>query len=219
MAGTMTTARTGGRTRITPTMATFVASGSRQGTAAGTWESGVNTVHRGGDTKSTRAGPVPALFYWWYTERMQSTWDITDEATLPEVAAAVLAKLAEYQPGGAAAVLALHGDLGAGKTTFMQTLARTLGVAEDVTSPTFVVMKQYDLNHEAWRELVHMDAYRLESVDELGPLRFTEQLARPEVIIGIEWAEKIEAALPPHTLHLTFTLKGETRTVTTADHG
>lgn len=130
----------------------------------------------------------------------------------------VLAKLQERQNDSReAAVLALHGDLGAGKTTFMQTLARELGVSDDVTSPTFVVMKQYDLIDQAWESLVHMDAYRLESTDELGPLRFAELLEMPDTVIAIEWAEKIADALPPHTLHLTFTLEGETRTVSIDD--
>jgi tRNA threonylcarbamoyladenosine biosynthesis protein TsaE len=145
---------------------------------------------------------------------MQTEWVIKTEAELPQLATAVLEKLTAIQvKSGAAAVLALHGDLGAGKTTFMQTLANSLGVSEEVTSPTFVVMKQYMLEEQAWDELVHMDAYRIEDIDELGPLRFSELLERNDVILGVEWAEHIAAALPAHTLHLTFTIEGAVRKV------
>lgn len=143
--------------------------------------------------------------------------DISAESTLSQLAAVVLKKLSEIrerQDGSGASVLALHGELGAGKTTFMQVLAGALGVKETVTSPTFVVMKQYELEHQPWDTLVHMDAYRLESIDELAPLHFTELLATKEAIISIEWAEKIAAALPPQTLHLSFIFEGTTRKVT-----
>lgn len=146
---------------------------------------------------------------------MQRDWDITDISVLPQVTAAVLAELQQRQnDSGSAAVLALHGDLGAGKTTFMQTLAQALGVTEAVTSPTFVVMKHYELDGQSWQQLVHMDAYRLESIDELRPLRFAELCQDNNVIIGIEWAEKITPALPAHTLHVWFTITGEARNVT-----
>lgn len=110
-------------------------------------------------------------------------------------------------------VFALHGDLGAGKTTFMQLLARQLGVSEQVTSPTFVVMKKYLVAEGGVAQLVHIDAYRIEDVDEMRPLRFSEELTEKDTIIGIEWAENIAPLLPANTLHLTFTLEGETRII------
>lgn len=115
---------------------------------------------------------------------------------------------------GSAAVLALHGELGAGKTTFMQTLARELGVSETITSPTFVVMKKYATPDEQFSQLVHIDAYRIEDIDEMRPLKFAEELEQNGSIIGIEWAEKIADLLPPHTLHLRFAIAGKERIIT-----
>ncbi|MEM9337069.1 MAG: tRNA (adenosine(37)-N6)-threonylcarbamoyltransferase complex ATPase subunit type 1 TsaE, partial [Patescibacteria group bacterium] len=100
----------------------------------------------------------------------------------------------------------LHGDLGAGKTTFTQQLAAVLGVSETVTSPTFVVMKHYNTEHEQISQLTHIDAYRIEDVDEMRVLRFPELLSEKGTIMCIEWAERIEPLLPATTIHLTFTI-------------
>lgn len=98
-----------------------------------------------------------------------------------------------------AAVLALDGPLGAGKTTFVQTVAGQLGVTETVTSPTFVIQRSYETAHERFTTLVHIDAYRLESPDELAALGFTEHLADPACCVCIEWASRVASLLPPHT--------------------
>ncbi len=144
---------------------------------------------------------------------MTETHIISTEAELEPVAKRVVELVAE-QPPEAAAVLALHGDLGAGKTTFMQVLARTLGVTDTVVSPTFVVMKRYQTEHQRFTQLAHLDAYRIEDVDEMRPLRFDELLQEKEVMIAIEWAKRIESLLPTTTLHLDMAIVGETRTIT-----
>lgn len=95
-----------------------------------------------------------------------------------------------------ATVIALHGDLGAGKTTLVKTVAEILGITEQVTSPTFTIMRQYETDDNDWEYLLHMDAYRIEDVEELRPLRFEEILNTPKTLFFIEWAEKIQQALP-----------------------
>lgn len=145
--------------------------------------------------------------------RAMREYCITDESELIAIANDVLLVCKEREDGGGAAVLALHGDLGAGKTTFMQTFARALGVREQVTSPTFVVMKKYDTTDDTFSTLVHIDAYRIEDIDEMRPLRFGEELEQKGSIIGIEWAEHIADLLPPHTVHLTFTIEGDMRKI------
>lgn len=121
---------------------------------------------------------------------------------------------AALRPQGAT-VLALSGDLGAGKTTLVQSIARTLGVTGTVTSPTFVVMKQYETINSTFAELIHIDAYRIESIDELRPLGFATLLAQPNTLICIEWAERIAAALPAAVVAATLTLlPGGERTIT-----
>jgi tRNA threonylcarbamoyladenosine biosynthesis protein TsaE len=109
-----------------------------------------------------------------------------------------------------ATVLAITGDLGAGKTTFVQLLAKALGVAEVVTSPTFTIMKGYEVSAaSSFARLIHMDAYRIESFEETGPLRLREILETPKTLVCIEWAERIKDILPPEAWQLTFTAPAE----------
>ncbi len=92
-------------------------------------------------------------------------------------------------------VFALFGDLGSGKTTFCKGFCRFLGVEENITSPTFVIMKNYLLEkeHRGIRELVHVDAYRIEEIRSSG---LDDYLKRDDAIILIEWPKQIENFLP-----------------------
>jgi len=98
--------------------------------------------------------------------------------------------------------LALHGDMGVGKTTFVQGLAEGLGVHEHVTSPTFSI---YTVYRGAGRMLVHVDAYRLESENQIEGLLLEEFLVSPWVL-AIEWPEKIAGWIPASALHLTLSI-------------
>lgn len=95
-----------------------------------------------------------------------------------------------------ATVIALSGDLGAGKTTFTQAAAVALGVEETVNSPTFVIEKIYALADQKWNRLIHIDAYRLKSADELKALGWEEVVADPSNLIIIEWPEHVAEAIP-----------------------
>jgi len=142
---------------------------------------------------------------------------ITDISEL-EAVAQKMSDIAQAQETESAVVCALHGDLGAGKTTFTQTLARMLGVEETVTSPTFVIMKNYELTNQSFGKLVHIDAYRIEEIDEMRVLGFEELLGEKGTIICIEWAENITELLPENTIHVRFERDGEKRIITIA-HG
>ncbi len=98
--------------------------------------------------------------------------------------------------------LALHGDLGVGKTTFVQGLAQGLGVREPVTSPTFAI---YSVYQGTGRKLVHLDAYRLENERQLDALLLEEFLISPWCL-AIEWPEKTGAWLPKAAWHLTLSI-------------
>ena len=98
--------------------------------------------------------------------------------------------------------LALHGDMGVGKTTFVQGLAQGLGVQEQVTSPTFAI---YSVHRGAGRTLLHLDAYRLENEHQIEALLLHEFLVSPWVL-AVEWPEKIAGWLPPGTVHLTLSI-------------
>lgn len=113
-------------------------------------------------------------------------------------------------------VIALQGDLGAGKTTFTQQLAKYLEIEEVVNSPTFTIMKQYDLSHPQFETLIHIDAYRLESDLETKPLYFEEIFKQPQVIVCVEWPEIIANILPKNAVWVKIEIgEGEVRLVTT----
>ncbi|GLY12440.1 tRNA (adenosine(37)-N6)-threonylcarbamoyltransferase complex ATPase subunit type 1 TsaE [Bacillus badius] len=103
------------------------------------------------------------------------------------------------EPG---AVLLLEGDLGAGKTTFTQGLAKGLGVKRNVNSPTFTIIKEY----KGRLPLYHMDVYRLTDADE--DLGFDEYFYGEGVCV-VEWAHLIEQQLPEHYLKIVISHKGE----------
>ena len=114
-----------------------------------------------------------------------------------------------------ATIVALQGELGAGKTTFSKYLARALGVEETVTSPTFVIQKVYKLTNQKFERLVHIDAYRLEGGEELKDLGWGELLAEPENLIVIEWPEKVGEIIPAYAMRLQFeTINETTRKIT-----
>ncbi len=106
--------------------------------------------------------------------------------------------LATVDVSKTAKVVALHGELGAGKTTLVQAIAAELGITETVTSPTFTIMKHYDALTDDYTvlTLTHIDAYRVEDTKEMVVLGFAELLTTPGMLICIEWAENIEALLP-----------------------
>lgn len=93
--------------------------------------------------------------------------------------------------------LALHGDLGVGKTTFVQGLAQGLGVTDPVTSPTFNIFTL----HRGRMTLVHLDAYRLDSSQQLEDLLLADFLETPWCL-AVEWPEKVAEWLPAASLHL-----------------
>lgn len=106
--------------------------------------------------------------------------------------------------------LALHGDLGAGKTTFVQGLARGFGITQPVTSPTFNL---YTVHRGPARSLVHLDAYRLETAAQVDAL-LIEEFLDPPWCLAVEWPERVADWLPPGTLHLDLGITaGEQHTI------
>ena len=111
---------------------------------------------------------------------------------------------------GAGAVVALTGELGAGKTCFVQGLVRGLGATVRATSPTFVLVNQY----RGRGPIHHVDAYRTDSMTELMDLGLLEMLGGEGVTI-VEWADKLTPLLPPDAIHVHIAGVGdEPRTIT-----
>lgn len=104
-----------------------------------------------------------------------------------------------------ATIIGLFGDLGSGKTTFTQFLAKKLGIKEIITSPTFVLEKIYAIkNKKGFDKLIHIDAYRLESSQELINLGFKEISKDSKNLILIEWPERVAGALPKELIKINF---------------
>lgn len=103
-----------------------------------------------------------------------------------------------------AIIVGLYGDLGSGKTAFTQAVAKYLGVKEVVTSPTFVIEKIYKLKGGHFDHLIHIDAYRLKSGDELLRLGWEEIAKNPKNIIFVEWPERVAEILPNNIKKIYF---------------
>lgn len=141
------------------------------------------------------------------------TLNIQTLAELENIAGEVLVSCLEKET---ATVITLSGDLGAGKTAFVKALARLLKVPHEITSPTFVIMKSYEVSeHQQFTKLVHIDAYRIETDDEMRVLGFAELLADKSNLICIEWPEKIQNLIPKDAHRVTLALNADgTRTIT-----
>jgi len=103
-------------------------------------------------------------------------------------------------------ILALEGDLGSGKTTFVKGLLRGLGVKKNVSSPTFLIIKKYEINKPGVpiKELYHLDCYRLKNYKEILALGFDDILRDRSAVAVIEWAGKIKKALPEKLIEISF---------------
>jgi len=110
----------------------------------------------------------------------------------------------EHHKTKAATVIALRGDLGAGKTTFTQGFFRGLGIRRSPTSPTFVLMRRYAMRRAGFLNVYHVDAYRLSGAAATDALDMDAVLKDPRNIVLVEWPEKIEGILPRDAMRLDF---------------
>ncbi len=129
------------------------------------------------------------------------TIHIDSEQQLPQVAEALLSSLEGRT------VVALRGEMGAGKTTLIRAVAEALGADDQVTSPTFALVNQYcGANDE---RIFHFDFYRIDDVREAFDLGYEEYFYSGDLCF-VEWPEKIEQLLPEHPLTVRITVDGPT---------
>ncbi len=135
--------------------------------------------------------------------------------TTPKETAAIAASLASRVRGGD--VVALYGDLGAGKTTFAQAFAKALGIKKRVQSPTFILMQEYPTTKRGVLKLfVHVDAYRGDEA-QFTHVGFSEYVGRPDTVMLVEWAERVEKILPKKRITVRLSHRGgDTRAITIA---
>ena len=130
---------------------------------------------------------------------------VTESAKETKKIAILLSEAIKDQPlSNRAFIIALEGDLGSGKTTFIQGLAQGLKVRENILSPTFVIQKDFSLELKNFKNFYHIDAYRLKNPEELLELGFKDLVGNPENIVVIEWANKVKKILPKEILRIKF---------------
>lgn len=110
-----------------------------------------------------------------------------------------------------ALVIALSGELGSGKTTFVQGFARGLGVTDKVLSPTFVIVRCYRTPGAAReiKRLYHVDCWRIRNEKEMLELGWSKMLSDAHGAVLVEWPERIRHILPPHAMFLSFKVTKE----------
>ncbi len=127
-----------------------------------------------------------------------------------KIAKEFLEKILGSKVSKSACVVGLSGDLGTGKTTFTQAISKILKIKRKVNSPTFVIMKRYSLKHKIFKNMFHLDAYRLKNAQELLNLGWKEIISNPEHLVFIEWPENVKKAMPKkhHKISIKHTKEG-----------
>ena len=140
------------------------------------------------------------------------------KSEVKEISKKLLNKISKIKNKNAK-VLAFSGNLGAGKTTLTQEIAKHLGIKEGIISPTFVIMKFYDIGKNSeyfnsFKKLIHIDAYRLDSHDDLMKLGWTELVENKNNLIIVEWPERVEKCFDDNTFSVKLAhVDEETRTI------
>ena len=107
-------------------------------------------------------------------------------------------------------ILALTGQLGSGKTAFVQVLANSLGLNKVIQSPTFTLINEYKLP-DGW--LIHGDLYRIDDINDIQKLGLQDYFSEPNTISAIEWADHAPQLFPPETVWIDFTLSPNHRVI------
>ncbi len=134
---------------------------------------------------------------------------ILAENNIKEISLEILNKL-KTKASKNASILTMSGELGTGKTALTKEIAKHLGVKERIISPTFVIMKSYKTKDKKFRNLIHIDAYRLNSSQELLNLGWKEITDDKENLIIVEWPERVSACIPEGCSSLTLEHRDDT---------
>lgn len=105
-------------------------------------------------------------------------------------------------------LICLYGPLGSGKTTFVQGLARALGIKKRIISPTFILLREYDIKSLKFKiknsKLIHLDCYRINSEEDIKSIDLSELWSDNKNLVVIEWAEKLKRILPKQRIDIKF---------------
>lgn len=112
--------------------------------------------------------------------------------------------------GQTATILCLSGEVGVGKTTLAQYIGGYLGITESITSPTFVIQKEYLVSHHLWiKKLVHIDAYRLANKSELEYLGWNDLVMDPHTLVIVEWPELVTGIVMDNSINLDIHIQDD----------
>ncbi len=140
---------------------------------------------------------------------------VRSKSQTQKIATKLARQILKVDPLKRARILALSGDLGAGKTTFTQGFIKALGVKHHVTSPTFLIVRRYNIpNYEfsktqnlktkTYLNVYHFDLYRIHSIAEMAQLHFKKIINDPQNIVLIEWPERIGKSIPKSAQWIYF---------------
>jgi len=129
---------------------------------------------------------------------------LTNSSSQTKKIGRLLAEFLKSFPAKKAMVLGLKGDLGGGKTTFLQGFALGLGIKEKILSPTFIVMRKLDIDGPRFKNFYHLDCYRIRKSKELLVLGLKKIMSSAKNIVAIEWADRIKDVLPKNCIMLEF---------------
>lgn len=111
-------------------------------------------------------------------------------------------------------VICLYGDLGAGKTVFVQGMMEYFSPGKRVLSPTFIIVRHYLINGQDIKKFLHIDLYRMSNAREIEGLEFFELMHKSDTVIAIEWAEKLQNLLPENRIDVRLeTLSDQQRSI------
>lgn len=105
-------------------------------------------------------------------------------------------------------ILALEGELGGGKTTFLKGFGKGLGIKEKILSPTFILMRKFRIRNSKFKNFYHIDCYRIKKPKEILDLGFEKIISNPRNIVAIEWAKKIKKIISKKSLWIYFDFEG-----------
>lgn len=128
----------------------------------------------------------------------------TSSAETKRIGAAFARTCAAKAPKNRALVVALKGDLGAGKTTFVQGFFKGLAARGRATSPTFILMRRTPLSHPRFKNIFHIDAYRTANLRAVRTLGIKDILRDPSAVVLIEWADRIARIVPKSARWVRF---------------
>ncbi|MDO8424371.1 MAG: tRNA (adenosine(37)-N6)-threonylcarbamoyltransferase complex ATPase subunit type 1 TsaE [bacterium] len=135
---------------------------------------------------------------------MKKTYLTTAPAQTQKLGTVLGKRVLEISSAGKAVVIGLEGNLGGGKTTFLQGFAKGLGIKEKINSPTFVILKRFKIKNSKFKNFYHLDCYRIKTPKELLDLGFERVIADSQSIVAVEWAERIKKIMPKGSTSVKF---------------